>query len=80
MDEISYVIPCKNIHVYKNSFIIITKSDELPVYKKNIVGRSEFSNNIQNISDLGHVQEFLRLPLSYAMLKYHQMVSTNDIT
>lgn len=34
MDEISYVIPCKNIHVYKNSFIIITKSDELPVYKK----------------------------------------------
>lgn len=58
MDEISYVIPCKNIHAYKNSFIIITKSDELPVYKKNIVGRSEFSNNIQNISDLGHVQSF----------------------
>lgn len=58
MDEISYVIPCKNIHVYKNSFIIITKSDELPVYKKNIVGRSEFNNNIQNISDLGHVQSF----------------------
>lgn len=58
MDEISYVIQCKNIHVYKNSFIIITKSDELPVYKKNIVGRSEFSNNIQNISDLGHVQSF----------------------
>lgn len=58
MDEISYVIPCKNIYVYKNSFIIITKSDELPVYKKNIVGRSEFSNNIQNISDLGHVQSF----------------------
>lgn len=58
MDKISYVIPCKNIHVYKNSFIIITKSDELPVYKKNIVGRSEFSNNIQNISDLGHVQSF----------------------
>lgn len=58
MDEISYVIPCKNIHVYKNSFIIITKSDELPVYKKNIVSRSEFSNNIQNISDLGHVQSF----------------------
>lgn len=58
MDEISYVIPCKNIHVYKNSLIIITKSDELPVYKKNIVGRSEFSNNIQNISDLGHVQSF----------------------
>lgn len=58
MDEISYVIPCKNIHVYKNSFIIITKSDELSVYKKNIVGRSEFSNNIQNISDLGHVQSF----------------------
>lgn len=58
MDEISYVIPCKNIHVYKNSFIIITKSDELPVYKKNIVDRSEFSNNIQNISDLGHVQSF----------------------
>lgn len=58
MDEISYVIPCKNIHVHKNSFIIITKSDELPVYKKNIVGRSEFSNNIQNISDLGHVQSF----------------------
>lgn len=58
MDEISYVIPCKNIHVYKNSFIIITKSDELPVYKKNIVGRSEFSNNIQNISDLGHAQSF----------------------
>lgn len=58
MNEISYVIPCKNIHVYKNSFIIITKSDELPVYKKNIVGRSEFSNNIQNISDLGHVQSF----------------------
>lgn len=58
MDEISYVIPCKNIHVYKNSFIIITKSDELPVYKKNIVGRSEFSINIQNISDLGHVQSF----------------------
>lgn len=58
MAEISYVIPCKNIHVYKNSFIIMTKSDELPVYKKNIVGRSEFSNNIQNISDLGHVQSF----------------------
>lgn len=58
MDEISYVIPCKNIHVYKNSFIIITKSDELPVYKKNIVGRSEFTNNIQNISDLGHVHSF----------------------
>lgn len=36
----------------------MTKSDELPVYKKNIVGRSEFSNNIQNISDLGHVQSF----------------------
>lgn len=58
MDEISYVIPCNNTHVYKNSFIIITKSDELPVYKKNIVSRSEFSNNIQNISDLGHVQSF----------------------
>lgn len=58
MDEISYVIPCKNIHVYKNSFIIITKSDELPVYKKNIVGRSDFNNNIQNISDLSHVQSF----------------------
>lgn len=60
MDEISYVIPCKNIHVYKNSLLIVTKSDELhvPVNKKNIVGRSEFSNNIQNISDLGHVQSF----------------------
>lgn len=58
MDEISYVIQCKNIHVYKNSFLIVTKSDELPVNKKNIVGRSEFSNNIQNISDLGHVQSF----------------------
>lgn len=58
MAEISYVIPCKNIHVYKNSFLIVTKSDELPVNKKNIVGRSEFNNNIQNISDLGHVQSF----------------------
>lgn len=58
MDEISYVIPCKNIHVYKNSFLIVTKSDELPVNKKNIVGRSEFNNNIQNISDLGHFHSF----------------------
>lgn len=46
MDEISYVISCKNIYVYKNSFIIIIKLDELLVYKKNIVGRFEFSINI----------------------------------
>lgn len=46
MDEISYVISCKNIYVYKNSFIIIIKLDELLVYKKNIVGRFEFNNNI----------------------------------